>query len=59
MKFNLELDQRIFKLLTILLLAVTLTVCVSAISIFYMDYDYYKKKLEHNSRVKPAIIIQI
>ena len=59
MKFHIELDQRIFQLISILLVAITLTICVSAISIFYMDYEYYKRKLEHNTVIKPAISANI
>ena len=47
MRFNIDFDKGIFKLLSILLIVMTVTITLGVVTIFFMDYQYYKFKIEN------------
>ena len=52
MRISFECDLKIFRILSITLAAICITIMVGAVSIMYLDYDYFKKKLETENNIK-------
>ncbi len=59
MRFNLELDRNIFYFLTIIVVTLVITIFASGVAGMFMDYEYYKKKLDKETGYKPAITREI
>ena len=59
MRFHLELDKNIFYFLTIIVVTLLITICASGVAVMFMDYEYYKKKLDKETGYKPAITREI
>ena len=52
MRISFECDLKIFRILSFTLSAICITIMVGAVSIMYLDYDYFKKKLETENNIK-------
>ena len=48
--FNLELEEKIFKFLGYTLVIFITALTIGIISVAYMDYDYFKYKIENRSQ---------
>ena len=47
MRFTFNFDQGIFKLLSVSLVISAVTVALGVVSVMFMDYQYYKFKIEN------------
>ena len=48
--FNLELEGKIFKFLAFTTIIFFTALTIGIVSVFYMDYDYFKYKIENRSQ---------
>ena len=48
--FNLELEGKIFKFLAFTFIIFVTALTIGIVSVFYMDYDYFKYKIENRSQ---------
>ncbi len=47
MRFTFNFDQGIFKMLSFSLVIIAVTVTLGVVSVMFMDYQYYKYKIEN------------